>query len=105
MCKLSFKNNIYFVAKRSIKSRNNIDYYLLIPGRGYEYAFTKTFQKCCYNTYKAPVLLNKVLHDRKNNIALMNLKKYLNYMMPYLVEYLGLEHLVLNYTKKVNYNY
>ena len=41
MCKLSFKNNIYFVAKRSVKSRNKLDYYLVVPGRGYEYAFTK----------------------------------------------------------------
>ena len=76
MCKLSFKNNIYFVAKRSEKNRNKLDYYLVIPGRGHEYAFTRDFKSGCYQAYKKPVLLNKVLHERKPNTALMNLKKY-----------------------------
>lgn len=104
MCKLSFKNNVYFVAKRSEKNRDKLDYYLLIPGRGYEYAFTKDFKSGCYHAYKKPVLLNKVLHERKHNTALMNLKKYVNYMMPYLVEYLNLERLVLNCNLKSKYN-
>ena len=40
-------------------------------------------------------MLNKVLHDRRPSVALMDLKKYFNYMMPYLVEYLGLENFVI----------
>ena len=58
MCKLSFKNNIYFVAKRSEKNRNKLDYYLVIPGRGHEYAFTRDFKSGCYQAYKKPVYLN-----------------------------------------------
>lgn len=105
MCKLSFKNNVYFVAKRSEKSQDKIDYYLLIPKRGYEYAFTREFKSGCYHAYKKPVLLNKVLHERKHNTALMNLKKYVNYMMPYLVECLNLEKLVLNWKSESKYSY
>lgn len=105
MCKLSFKNNIYFVAKRSEKNRDKLDYYLVIPGRGHEYAFTRDFKSGCYQAYKKPVLLNKVLHERKPNTALMNLKKYVNYIMPYLVEYLNLEKLVSNWKSKSRYAY
>lgn len=99
MCKMSFKNNINVVAKRSLKNRNRLDFYLIVPGRGYEYAFTKKYKRICYNAYKSPVMLNKALHDRRPSVALMDLKKYFNYMMPYLVEYLGLEDFVLKETK------
>ncbi len=99
MCKMSFKNNISVVAKRSLKNRNRLDFYLIVPGRGYEYAFTKKYKRICYNAYKSPVMLNKALHDRRPSVALMDLKKYFNYMMPYLVEYLGLEDFVLKETK------
>ena len=96
---MSFKNNISVVAKRSLKNRNRLDFYLIVPGRGYEYAFTKKYKRICYNAYKSPVMLNKALHDRRPSVALMDLKKYFNYMMPYLVEYLGLEDFVLKETK------
>ena len=99
MCKMSFKNNISVVAKRSLKNRNRLDFFLIVPGRGYEYAFTKKYKRICYNAYKSPVMLNKALHDRRPSVALMDLKKYFNYMMPYLVEYLGLEDFVLKETK------
>lgn len=99
MCKMSFKNNISVVAKRSLKNRNRLDFYLIVPGRGYEYAFTRKYKRICYNAYKSPVMLNKALHDRRPSVALMDLKKYFNYMMPYLVEYLGLEDFVLKETK------
>lgn len=95
MCKMSFKNNIYVVAERSVKFRNRLDFYLLVPGRGYEYAFTKKYKRICYEAYKSPVMLNKALHDRRPSVTLMDLKKYINYMMPYLVDYLELEDFVL----------
>ncbi|WP_304153145.1 hypothetical protein [Megamonas hypermegale] len=82
-----------------MKNRNRLDFYLIVPGRGYEYAFTKKYKRICYNAYKSPVMLNKALHDRRPSVALMDLKKYFNYMMPYLVEYLGLEDFVLKETK------
>lgn len=99
MCKMSFKNNINVVAKRSLKNRNRLDFYLIVPGRGYEYAFTRKYKKSCYNLCKSPVMLNKILYERRHDVALMNLKKYFNYMMDYLVEYLGLEDFVLKETK------
>ena len=36
MNKVSIKNNVYVVAKVSRKYKNKLDYYLIIPGRGYE---------------------------------------------------------------------
>lgn len=48
MGKVYIKNNVYVVAKVSSKYKNKLDYYLIIPGRGYEYAFTKKYKKSCY---------------------------------------------------------
>ena len=100
MCKLSFKNNVSFVAVRSPKFKNKLDYYFIIPGRGYEYAFTKDYTTSCFRTYKKPTSLNKVIHSRSYNTALMNLRKYLHYMLPYLVEYLDLKSLLITKDKK-----
>lgn len=100
MCKLSFKNTVSFVAVRSPKFRDKLDYYFILPGRGYEYAFTKDYTTSCFRAYKNPVLLNKVMHSRSGNVALMNTKKYLHYMLPYLVDYLDLESFVVSKRKK-----
>lgn len=100
MCKLSFKNNVSFVAVRSPKFKNKLDYYFIIPGRGYEYAFTKDLKISCYEMYRRPVSLNTAIRSHYNNIALMNLRKYLHYMLPYLVEYLDLKSLLITKDKK-----
>ena len=39
---------------------------------------------------KSGVPINSVLYGKKNNTAFMNLSKYLNFMMPYFIEYYGL---------------
>ena len=41
------------------------------------------------NIQGAPI--NSILHGKKNNTAFMRLVKYLNFMMPYFVEYYDLE--------------
>ena len=97
MAKMSFKNNIYVVAKISNQVNNRqLDYYLVIPGRGYKYAFSKKFKRSCYNFCKSPVLLNKVLYNRCHDKSLMNLKKYFHHIMSYLVYCYGLEDFMLN---------
>lgn len=45
MSKISLKNNICVVAKVSTKFKNYLDYYVLIPKRGYRYAFSKSIRK------------------------------------------------------------
>ena len=100
MCRFSFKNNVSFVAVRSRKFRNKLDYYFILPGRGYEYAFTKDFKVSCWEMYKKPTSLNKAIRSKCNNIALMHLRKYLHYMLPYLVDYLDLKNYLVSDGKK-----
>lgn len=97
MKKLSLKNNINLVAKRNLKDHNKLDYYLKIGGKKY-YAFSRRFSITCYRIYKSGVPINTALHARDVNTAHMNLVKYLNFVMPYLIELFGLN----DYAKKVS---
>ncbi len=104
MKKMSIKNNIYVVAKVSRKFEDKLDYYLIVPGRGYEYAFTKKYKKSCYDFCKSPILLNKILYNRSHNESLMILKKYFKHNMSYLVNCLELESFILKREIKSKYN-
>ncbi len=90
MKKLNLKRNILLVAKKSAKSKRKIDYYLRMPNGTEEYAFTRNYSFKCYETCKAGYPVNKVLYAKKADTAFMGLVKYLNYIMPYFVEYYGL---------------
>ena len=71
MSKISLKNNICVVAKVSTKFKNYLDYYVLIPKRGYRYAFSKKYKKSCYNLCKSPILLNKILYNRRKKLVIV----------------------------------
>lgn len=86
--KYSLKNNITITAK---KENNKLDYYLRTPIGEELYLFTRKYSTTCYETCKSGVPINTVLHGKKNNTAFMNLVNYLNFMMPYFVEYYDLE--------------
>ena len=103
MGKVYIINNDYVVAKVSSKYKYKLDYYLIIPGRGYEYAFTKKYKKSCYIFCKSPILLNKVLYNRSHNTPLMILKKYFHHNMSYLVDCLELDDFVLKRGTKNKY--
>ncbi len=81
------KNSNVLVAK---KSRNKLNYYLKTLGGEELYLFTREYSTTCYNLCKSGVPVQTVLLARKRNRALMNLSKYLRFMMPYLVEYYNL---------------
>jgi hypothetical protein len=85
--KHSVKNNYFILAK---KGNNKLDYYLRTPDRNELYLFTRRYSTTCYEMCKSGVPINTVLHGRKNNTAFMNLSKYLNFMMPYFIEYYDL---------------
>ena len=104
MSKISLKNNICVVAKVSTKFKNYLDYYVLIPKRGYRYAFSKKYKKSCYNLCKSPILLNKILYNRSNDTSLMILKKYFNHNISYLVYYLELDDFFFHNEKKNKYH-
>lgn len=81
------KNSNVLVAK---KSRNKLNYYLKTLGGEELYLFTREYSMTCYNLCKSGVPVQTVLLARTRNRALMNLSKYLRFMMPYLVEYYNL---------------
>lgn len=90
MKKIKIKNNIFLIAKRSSKDKNKLDYYLRMPSGKYEYAFTRKYSMLCYNVCKSGIPLNIVLHRKKKNTAFMSMVDYLNFIMPYLIEYYDL---------------
>lgn len=86
MKKLRFENNIKLIAKRSKRSRDFLDYYLVLGNGQNLYAFTRKFSLTCFNFYKSGCPLNIALHRKESNKAHMYLIKYLNFIMPYLAE-------------------
>lgn len=86
--KYSLKNNLTIRAK---KGNDKLDYYLKTPAGEEYYLFTKGYSTTCYETCKSEAPINAILYGKKNNTAFMKLVKYLNFMMPYFVEYYDLE--------------
>lgn len=83
----SVKNNNTIIAK---KAYNKLDYYLRTHAGDELYLFTREYSTTCYEMCKSGAPINSILYGRKNNKAFMNLSKYLNFMMPYFVEYYDL---------------
>lgn len=90
MRKLRVRNNIFVVARKSVKGRK-LDYYMQMPDGKENYMFTKNYSTECYQICRAGVPINQVLGIRRRNAAVMNMVKYLNFMMPYFVEYFELK--------------
>lgn len=83
----SVKNNNTIIAK---KAYNKLDYYLRTHAGDELYLFTREYSTTCYEMCKSGAPINSILYGRKNNKAFINLSKYLNFMMPYFVEYYDL---------------
>ena len=91
MIKLKLKNNIFLVAKKSDMNERKLDYFLRLPDGKECYAFTRNYSSACYETCKSGIPVNKALYGKKNNAAFMGLVKYLQYFLPYFVEYYELD--------------
>lgn len=85
--KYAVKNNNTIVAK---KAHNKLDYYLRTHSGEELYLFTREYSTACYEMCKSGAPIHSIFYGRKNNTAFMNLSKYLNFMMPYFVEYYDL---------------
>ena len=92
MKKMNLRKNIYFLAKKSRINKRKLDYYFLLPSGKLEYAFTRNFCQLCYDTCKAGIPLHHILYKNSKRESFMNMVKYLNFMMPYFVEYYELEY-------------
>lgn len=90
MKKKRVRNNIFVVARKSPRDKK-LDYFMQLPNKEENYLFTKNYSAKCYDVCKAGIPINKLLGTRENNPAVMCLVKYLNYMMPYFIEYYELE--------------
>lgn len=86
--KYAVKNNNTIMAKKA--HNNKLDYYLRTPAGDELYLFTRKYSTTCYEMCKSGTPIHSILYGKKNNTAFMNLSKYLNFMMPYLVEYYDL---------------
>lgn len=90
MRKLRVKNNIFVVARKSVK-RNKLDYYMQMPDGEENYMFTKNYSTECYQICRAGAPINRILGIRRRNPAVMKLVNYMNFMMPYFIEYFELK--------------
>lgn len=93
MSKVRVKNNVFIVARKSPAGKK-LDYYMQLPDRKENYMFTRNYSTECYETCKAGIPINQALGIKSRNSAVMNLVKYLNFMMPYFVEYFELSVVV-----------
>lgn len=64
-----------------------LDYYLVLKNGKKYYAFSRDYSRRCHDLCQKIIPINKILRIRENNKAVMNLKKYLGRMMPFLMEY------------------
>jgi hypothetical protein len=90
MRKSRVKNNIFVVARKSVKG-NKLDYYMQMPDGRESYMFTKNYSMKCYQICRSGVPINRILGIRRRNPAVMKLVNYTNFMMPYFIEYFELE--------------
>lgn len=93
MRKTKVENNIFIVARKSATDRK-LDYYMQLPNKEENYMFTRNYSRECYEACKAGIPVNRLMHTRRRNQAVMNLVNYLNFMMPYFVEYFELDSVI-----------
>ena len=90
MKKLNVKNNVFLIAQESWKGCRKLDYYLILKNGKKYYAFSRDYFRRCHILCQGATPVNTILKIREHNKAVMNLKKYLGRMMPFLMEYYGI---------------
>lgn len=93
MKKVVLKDKVRIVGVRNDKRPHNwmIDYYLVTPNQERLYAFSRKFTNGAYDLCKSPVFVNDISSLRSMDRGVMKLVNYLNYMLPYLVDYYDLK--------------
>lgn len=90
MCKINLHRNVCLVATKSCQYRK-LDYYLVLPNGQWFYGFTRDYSTTCYELCRSKISVDKVIRCKRNNKAIMNLVKYVKRMVPYLIQYYGVE--------------
>ena len=90
MKKVRVENSIFILARKSTRGKL-LDYYVQFPNGAEEYLCTKNYSTECFEMCKAGIPINQVLCSRRRNPAVMKLVNYLNFMMPYFVDYFALK--------------
>lgn len=90
MKKVRVENNIFIIARKSTRGKL-LDYYMQFPNGEEDYLCTKNYSTECFEMCKAGIPINQVLCSRRRNPAVMKLVNYLNFMMPYFIEYFELK--------------
>ena len=68
------------------KNSKMVDYYLVHPHYGREYAFTRKYTTKTYNLVKGGTPVKEVLTYRYHDRSVMDLIKYMKLMVPYFME-------------------
>ncbi len=67
-------------------SEEVVDYYLVHPKWGREYAFTRKYTRATYELVKSGISVKRLLQTRSKDKMTMMLVKYTKLMMPYFCE-------------------
>ncbi len=67
-------------------SKEVIDFYLVHPKWGREYAFTRKYTKNAYDLVKGGMSVKQLLRTKSKDRMVMRLVSYLSFMMPYFME-------------------
>ena len=67
-------------------SEEVVDYYLIHPKWGREYAFTRKYTRATYDLVKSGISVKRLLQLRSKDKMTMMLVKYTKLMMPYFCE-------------------
>lgn len=67
-------------------SEEVVDYYLIHPKWGREYAFTRRYTRATYDLVKSGMPVKKLLQTKSKDKMTMMLVKYMGIMMPYFMD-------------------
>ncbi len=85
---ITLKENVLLEGRFSTKKGKwMIDYYIVIPDQKEVFAFQRNYTKGTYELCKSGIRVNELTTIRCRDKAIMNLVKYMNKVLPYLVEY------------------
>lgn len=72
--------------QRMVGSKEVVDYYLVHPKWGREYAFTRRYTRVTYDLVKNGIPVKHLLQIKSKDKMTMMLVKYTGLMMPYFME-------------------
>ena len=88
---ITLKENVLLEGKFTEKNGKwMIDYYIVVPNQKKVFAFRRNYTKGTYKLCQSGIRINELTTLRSRDKAIMNLVKYINKVLPFLVEYYGI---------------